>query len=395
MMISVVEAKRIISETVKPLPPVAQLLSSSWNHTLAADVVAGQNIPAYPQSSMDGYAIAYSDVRKKLPVAGESAAGNRDEISLQAGTAARIFTGAAVPEGADTVVMQEKVVVGGGSIEVRDDNLVKGMNVRLPGSEIKKGETALAKGTILTAAAIGFLANIGVRQVNVVPLPRVSIIITGNELKPPGESLAYGEVYESNSLALRSVLSQYNQGVPEVLFAKDNADELTGVLQYALDRSDLVLLTGGVSVGEYDFVIDAAGTLGVNTLFHKIKQRPGKPLYYGTLNNKVVFGLPGNPSSVLTCFYEYVTLAIGRMTNSSMSLPVLNVPVNEGFVKKIKFTQFLKGYFNGEVVDVLPAQESFKMNSFAKANCFVVMGEEAEELKKGDIAEIHMITRHV
>lgn len=394
-MISVSEAKKMISEAVKPLPPVTQSLSASFHHTLAADVVAEQDIPAYPQSSMDGYAISFADATQQLRVAAESAAGNRSEIVLQPGTAARIFTGAPVPDGADTVVMQEKVSLENGYIALKDENLVKGMNVRPAGSEIKKGEVALSGGTLLTAAAVGFLGNIGVTQVKVVPTPRITIIITGNELKQPGEPLAYGEVYESNSLALRAALQQFHQHAPEILFARDNAEELTRVLKQALERSHMVLLTGGVSVGEYDFVTDAAKACGITTLFHKIRQRPGKPLFFGKAGDKVIFGFPGNPSSVLTCFYEYVTIAIGKLTGNNLLLPVLNVPVNEGFLKKIRFTQFLKGYYNGNTVDVLAAQESFKMKSFARANCFVVMDEETEELKKGDIAEIHIIARHV
>jgi molybdopterin molybdotransferase len=394
-MISVTEARQMIASTVEPLSPITTSLADASDCTLAEDIYALHDIPAYRQSSMDGYAFAYKDVRKQLSVTGESAAGNRKEVKLQGESAMRIFTGAAVPEGADTVVMQEKIKLTDGKLTIDDDTLILGTNVRAAGSEIRKGELALKKDTYLSAAAIGFLAGIGVTKVVVHPKPRVTVILTGNELKQPGAPLNYGEVYESNSFAITAALKQFGIAEPVMKYAKDDVDELASVIKEALDSSDLILLTGGVSVGEYDFVIKAAEQLSVKTIFHRIKQRPGKPLFFGTHQNKVVFGLPGNPSSVLTCFYEYVVPAIGSLKHQTLALPRLHVPVSQGFAKKIKFTQFLKGYYNGTTVDVLASQESYKMNSFAKANCLVVMPEDVEELKQGDIAEIHLFAPHV
>jgi molybdopterin molybdotransferase len=152
-----------------------------------------------------------------------------------------------------------------------------------------------------------------------------------------------------------------------------------------------MLLTGGVSVGEYDFVTKVAGECGVVTLFHKVKQRPGKPLFFGMKDSKVVFGLPGNPSSVLTCFYEYVVPALKKLTNGHQQLTVLTAPLSAPFKKNIPFTQFLKGFYDGITVTPLAAQESYKMNSFAKANCLIVLDEKDQECNKGDIKEIHLI----
>jgi molybdopterin molybdotransferase len=151
------------------------------------------------------------------------------------------------------------------------------------------------------------------------------------------------------------------------------------------------LLTGGVSVGEYDFVTKVADECGVVTLFHKVKQRPGKPLFFGMKDNKVVFGLPGNPSSVLTCFYQYVVPALKKLTNGHQQLTVLTAPLSAPFKKNIPFTQFLKGFYDGSTVTPLAAQESYKMNSFAKANCLIVLDEKDRECNKGDIKEVHLI----
>ena len=391
-MISVSEAKSIIAESVKQLSPVTIPLAEASGLVLAEDVIAPQDIPAYPQSSMDGYAIAFNERSKELEIKGESAAGNKNELVLQEGSATRIFTGAAVPTGADTVVMQEKIKLVNDKLIIEDENLTKGVNVRLPGSEIKGGDLALGEGSILTPAASGFLAGIGITEVRVRPKPKVGIILTGDELKSPGTPLQYGEVFESNSFALTAALKQIQINVSYLQHVKDDASALKNTIEEALQKCDVVLLTGGVSVGEYDFVTSVLTGCRVSTLFHKIKQRPGKPLLLGKKDNKIVFGLPGNPSSVLTCFYEYVVPAIGLLFNKHLSLSILNVPAKGSFSKKVKFTQFLKGYFDGKSATVLPSQESYKMNSFAKANCFIVMPEEMDQIKEGDIVEIHLFS---
>ncbi len=392
-MISVGEAKKIIDDAVKPLDPVKSLLQDAWDTTLAEDIFAVQDIPAYPQSSMDGYAFAFTDLQKQkqLAIVGESAAGNRKEFTIKANTASRIFTGAAVPDGADTVVMQEKVKVENGQLIIEDDALIKGGNVRSSGSEIKKGDLALPGGSYLGASALGFLAGIGITHVMVHPKPTITIIVTGNELKSIGEPLQYGEVYESNSFALTAALKQFHLIPYKIIKVEDDPVVLKRIMETALRESDILLLTGGVSVGEYDFVTGAAKECGIKTLFHKIKQRPGKPLFFGMKNEKVIFGLPGNPSSVLTCFYEYVVPAIRKITNGHQQLMMLKAPLAAPFKKSIPFTQFLKGYYDGSTVMPLASQESYKMNSFAKSNCLIVLEEKDEECNKGDIKEIHLI----
>jgi len=390
-MISVDEAKKIINDSVKLLNATSVAIQDAWDTTLADDVFAPQDIPAYPQSSMDGYAFAFKDLGKELLLAGESAAGNKHNFALQPNGAARIFTGAAVPEGADTVVMQEKVKLIDGQLIIEDEGLISGSNVRSKGSEIKKGDVALPKGAYLSAASVGFLAGIGITHVLVYPKPAITIIVTGNELKTIGAPLEYGEVYESNSFALTAALNQFHLSPMKIVSVEDDPAVLKNVMQRALTESDLLLMTGGVSVGEYDFVTKVAGECGIHTLFHKIKQRPGKPLFFGMRDEKVVFGLPGNPSSVLTCFYEYVVPAVKKMTNGHQQVNALKAPLSTSFKKNIPFKQFLKGFYDGITVTPLSAQESYKMNSFAKANCLIVLEESDQECKQGDIKEIHLI----
>src|SRR4030095_1836296 len=198
----------------------------------------------------------------------------------------------------------------------------------------------------------------------------------GNELQQPGKSLQHGQVYESNSLALKAVLEQLHINDVEVLYASDKPEIVTSTLEKALQKSDVVLSTGGISVGDYDFVLQAATKCGVEKLFHKVKQRPGKPLYFGKKNNKLIFGLPGNPSSVLTCFYQYVIPALEKLSNKNPVLKIIRAPLSKPFQKTALLTHFLKGIYDGNTVAPLDAQESYRLSSFATANCLIQVDEE-------------------
>ncbi len=392
-MISVTEAKKIVRENITPLLPVRLSVGEAGGMVLAEDVYAATDIPAFPQSSMDGYALSYDgwQLHKKLKIEGEIAAGTNDKIVLAQQNAVRIFTGAAVPPGADTVVMQEKVITENGHLIIEDENLRRGTNVRPKGSEIKAGELALPGETWLSPAAIGFLAGIGTTEVTVYPKPVISIIITGNELQEPGRPLQYGQVYESNSFTLKAVLEQAHLSTIKIYRVGDKPEAVTNILEKALQETDIVLLTGGISVGDYDFVLQAAGACGVRQLFHKVKQRPGKPLYFGKKQNKPVFGLPGNPSSVLSCFYNYVLPALEQMSKHSLSLQTIQVSLAKAISKSAGLTHFLKGFYDGHTVIPLDAQESYRLSSFARANCLVQVNEETTECKEGETVTIHLL----
>jgi molybdopterin molybdotransferase len=177
----------------------------------------------------------------------------------------------------------------------------------------------------------------------------------------------------------------------QLYFAKDDPDETVSALEKALRACDVVLLTGGVSVGEYDFVVPAAERCGVYQLFHRIKQRPGKPLYAGRKDNQPVFGLPGNPSSVLTCFYEYVWPVLRKLTGHDHQLKTLTVPLSAPHKKPHQLKHFLKGYYTDGRVTILPGQESYRMRSFATANCLVVLDEPPHEYQENDLVNIHLL----
>lgn len=390
-MISVNEAKEMIEKNVGLVPPKVLPLQETRGLTLAENVYAKFDIPLFAQSSMDGYAFVFEEKDFPLTVQNEIAAGDNKQYSISTKQAARIFTGAPLPQGANTVVMQEKVKVEDGKLFIQDNDLQEGNYVRGKGAEIKSGDLALSEKTVLTAPALGFLAGIGIAEINVFPAPKVGIIITGNELQKPGKPLSFGQVYESNSVSLSAALQQAGIMDISILNATDEPGIVESTLKNALEENGVILLTGGISVGDYDFVLDATQKCGVVQHFHKIKQKPGKPLYFGTIGNKLVFGLPGNPASVLTCFYEYVLPALAQMMQKKNSVKKIKAILQNDYVKKPGMTHFLKGSYDDEQVSILTSQASFQLNSFAQANCLIVLDEEVENVKRGTRVEVHLL----
>lgn len=390
-MISVEEAKKLIHEQVSSLAPVKVKLDEAAGLVLAENIYAVCDIPAFRQSSMDGYALKFEEGLSQLNLIGEVAAGNAEQVSLKSGETYRIFTGAPLPKGADTVIMQEKVTVENSKITLLDKNLKRGLNAREKGSEISAGDLAMSKGNLLTPAAVGFLAGIGIDEVSVVPKPSIAIILTGNELQKPGLPLAFGQVYESNSSALNAALRQVGITSTKVFNAKDELEILIKVLNTALQTSDIVLLTGGVSVGDYDFVIEAASSCGVEQIFHKVKQKPGKPLYFGRKPDQLIFGLPGNPSSVLSCFYNYVLPAIAILTNTKNKVKQVYATLAADYSKPSGLTHFLKGIYSDGRANPLGAQESFRLSSFAQANCLICLSEDKTDFSTGDQVTVFLL----
>lgn len=390
-MISVTEAKKLINENINPLKPVIKKLNEAAQHVLSKDVFGAFNIPSFRQSSMDGYAIIFGDKEKELELIGEMAAGTSTQLVIHQGQASRIFTGAPLPQGADTVVMQEKTVLTGNKLSFDDENLIPGSNVREIGSEISRGKMAMRKGDLLRPAALAFLAGIGISEVEVYPMPRVSVILTGNEFQQPGLPLEFGQVYESNSYSLSAALIKEGVRDIEIRTAEDNLETLTKVLSLALENSDLILLTGGVSVGDYDFVLEASGLCGITEIFHKVKQKPGKPLFFGKKDDQLIFGLPGNPSSVLSCFYNYVLPAINALSKKDNSVKEFYAELAESYQKPTGLTHFLKGNFHLGIATPSGAQESYRLSTFAQANCLIELTEDQTQFEKGETIKVLLL----
>jgi molybdopterin molybdotransferase len=393
-MVSVEQAYNIIRENIQPLAAIPIKLEEAAGYVLDTDIFSPVNVPGFLQSSMDGYAFAYTSGYQDSPlqISGMLQAGSSELMEVTVGKAIRIFTGAPLPQGADTVVMQEKTILQNHSITITDSNLIPGVNVRQVGADILKDSLTLTKGTLLTPATIGVLASMGFSEVTVINQPSLHIIVTGNELQAIGKPLTSGQVYESNSPMLVAALQQLGIKKISVEKVSDSLDTITTALQNSIAQSDVTLLVGGISVGDYDFVLEATQRNGVEPLFYKVKQKPGKPLYLGNKGKQVVVALPGNPASALSCFYLYVTRVIDALSGTQNAPLIESAPITNDYQKPAGFTHFLKGYYNRKQkqVHLLTGQESYKMHSFAQANCFVELGETITEVKKGEIVEIHL-----
>lgn len=389
-MISVQRAFNLIAQEVSPMVSVEIPIELANGLVVAETIYSPENVPAFSQSSMDGYAFAYDENIVSYQLVGEMAAGSSTTFHLNPGEAVRIFTGAAVPFNADTVLMQEKALVQVGKLKILDDQLKKGNNVRQIGSEIAKGEKAVEKGTALKPAVIGFLASMGISKVKVYPNPKVAVVVTGNELVSPGGNLEYGQLFESNSFTLTAALKQMGIQDVTVVQVKDDLDQLHTVLSQIIEAHDLVLISGGVSVGDYDFTLKALKLSEVKTIFHKVKQKPGKPLLFAVKSDTVIFGLPGNPASVLTCFYEYVLPAISKMTLRKLALQSQKAILQNDYSKPEGMTHFLKAKYQDNLVSLGTGQESYKLSSFAEANCLAIFPAEVSKITSGETIEVHL-----
>lgn len=326
-----------------------------------------------------------------LAVISQVAAGDTADFEVAPGEAVRIFTGAVMPAGTDTVVMQEQTQVVAGQLYITGKMPERGMHVRAIGAEIKQGALALPAGTLLTPPAIGFLAMLGLHQVWVHPRPAITLLVTGKELQAPGTTPQKGKVYEANSYALKAALAQLGVGSVHTQMVPDSLELTTRAVAQALESADMVLITGGISVGDYDFVLPAVLGCGVQQIFHKVKQRPGKPLFFGMAGPKPVFALPGNPSSVLSCFYQYVVAAISLMQGKGQPTQQKRLPLTVSVDKQAPLSFFMKGIAGIQGVTPLGAQESYRLSSFALANCLIEIPEAAVHLPAGTLVDVWMI----
>ncbi|MDB9989800.1 molybdopterin molybdotransferase MoeA, partial [Flavobacteriaceae bacterium] len=322
-MISVEEAFELLENNV--IPTQISILCKTTNAlglVLAEDVSSPINMPPFRQSAMDGYALNIHN-GSSYKIIDEVKAGDGHHPILKIGEAVRIFTGSAVPNTANTVVIQEKVTADKNQLQLNNPVKLK-ENIRSKGAQIKEGDIALKKGTKLTPAAIGFLLTLGIIEVTVFKKPKIGLVITGNELIKAGQPLSYGKIYESNSGMLYTGLLGLGYTDVTQYKVKDDYNSTVMILDKVISENDMILITGGISVGDYDFVGKALLELGTEQVFYRVKQKPGKPLFFGKIKNKPIFALPGNPASALSNFYVYVHPALEKLSGN------LNFSINKG-----------------------------------------------------------------
>lgn len=381
-MIEVKEALEIVASNSSNLSIQKIAVNKALGYVLAETIYSPISMPPFRQSAMDGYAFIHSE-RYQYDIVGISQAGDHSNIKLKENEAIRIFTGAYVPDNADTVVMQEHVMANESSILIATKP-EPFANVRSKGEQINIEDVVFDANTVITPAAIGFLACLGITEITVYKKPKVAILVTGNELVKPGKKLSKGKIYESNSVMLEAALQTIGIKKIKTYTVKDNLKATQKALKSILKKNDIVLISGGISVGDYDFVKEALLKNGVQELFYKINQRPGKPMFFGSKKDTLVFALPGNPASSLTNFYIYVYPAIkNRMGFSNTHLPKIVRKLNSSFENTTGKTLFLKALYDETTVTILDGQSSAMLNSFAIANGLIIIPQDAQNIKKG------------
>lgn len=390
-MVSVEEALQIIRQNCPAPVEINLRLEQSLGYVLTKDVHSPIDMPPFNQSAMDGYALNLKEGTSAYQVIGEVAAGSDQNPKLQPGDAVRIFTGAAVPSDSNAVIQQEHVTQKNQTIELVE-SVHEGQNIRLKGEQLNQGELALSKGHTLTPASLGFLASLGIVDVKTFKKPRVGILITGNELVTTAYTLKYGQIYESNSVMLSGALKHYRFNDVDEHFASDDLPVITKKLSEMLTLYDVILISGGISVGDYDYVKTALEANEVKEHFHKIKQKPGKPIYFGAKENRMVFALPGNPASALTCFYMYVLPALNCLSGKEfMGLKEAQCKLRHSYLKKAGLAHFLKAECSGRDVQILNSQSSAMLNSFALSNALVFIPAATESINEGEFVTTYLL----
>jgi molybdopterin molybdotransferase len=327
-LVSVDDARRAVLAAARPLPAGDVELEAALGRVLAEDVASAGDVPPFDSSAMDGFAVVAGG-GGELPVVGESRAGHPTARALSAGEAIAISTGARIPDGADAVVPVERVEASNGRVRVPE--VAPGTNVRRAGEDVRAGDVVLRAGTSIGAAELGVLASLGAARLRCGGVPRVAVLVTGDELVEAGRPLAPGQIHDSNLHALTALARGDGADVVLRRHVPDERAATTAALREALDAADVVCVSGGVSVGEHDHVKPALAALGVEESFWGVSLKPGKPTWFGTAGERLVFGLPGNPVSAMVTFALFARPALRALAGADPSparaVAILDAPV--------------------------------------------------------------------
>ncbi len=392
-MLSVSEAMHLVRTTSKALATQTLPIEKASGHYLSEAVIAPVDHPIFDQSAMDGYAFRHADLQNgnTFKVVGEIAAGSFTTIPIGPNETYRIFTGAPIPPGANTVMIQEQTKAHADEVTFSTTSPAKGQNVRLKGEQIATGAVALEAGSLLNAPATGFLASLGIKKVNVHLKPRVGVGITGSEFARSAADLNQGKIYESNGKMLASALRK--MALPHTLLTvADHPDQMQQTFGELANQHDVLLFTGGVSVGRYDYTKSTLLTLGFETVFHKVRQKPGKPLLLMKRGRQLAFGLPGNPRAAMICFEEYVRTSLQLLAGARHAgLKTIYLPLAHDLRKKSGRTNLMAVNLTPEGVKVAGGQDSHMLQSLAKADALFVFEDHLSELKAGAMVEVHLL----
>jgi len=394
----VAKAREYIQQFLNPVSEAETLLlRDSLGRVLAADITSPANVPNYDNSAMDGYALKTSDIATpRLKVVGTAFAGKAFDGTVSDGQCVRIMTGAAIPAGTDTVVVQEKTVTDGEFINISEAPKPQA-NVRYAGEDLKLGQNVLSRGHLMRPADLGLIASLGVAEVQAYRKLKVAFFSTGDELVGLGHPLKTGQVYDSNRYTLFGMLTRLGVEVIDMGAIADDPIQLEATLLNATQQADVVITSGGVSVGEADYMKLLLAKHG-QVMFWKVSMKPGRPLAYGKVGNAHYFGLPGNPVAVMVTFYQFVRDALLRLMGQStpVPLPMFSVQCTQAIKKLTGRTEFQRGILFTDTdgvwrVKPTGAQGSALLSSMSLANCFIVLDDTVGNLDAGATVQVQML----
>jgi molybdopterin molybdotransferase len=395
------KAREVIARFLHPVTTTERLhVRSALERVLGEDVLSPIDVPAHDNSAMDGYAVRFSDLDPRgettLRVAGTAFAGAPYSGAMPAGECVRIMTGGVMPEGADTIVMQEHVKATDGQVTIGTGHR-KGQHLRRAGEDLATGQVALRRGACLRPAEIGLIASLGIPEVSVYRKLRVAFFSTGDELVSIGTAPKEGQIYDSNRYTLHGMLKRLGCEAIDMGVVRDDPTLLEAAFLRAAATADVVITSGGVSVGEADFVKELLNRLG-EVVFWKIAMKPGRPLAYGKIGNAHFFGLPGNPVSVMVTFYQFVRDALLKLAGRDPVpvLPTFTVPCTSALKKAPGRTEFQRGILSQDgsgswSVRVTGEQGSGILRSMAEANCFIILPTGQGNVAPGALVEVQVM----
>jgi len=398
--LSVDEAKERLAASVKPVTSVESVaVRSALNRILAAEIVSPLDVPSHTNSAMDGYALRGEDLpaegTAEFNVTGTALAGSPYEGTVSSGETVRIMTGAVIPDSSDTVIMQEHVERDGDRIRI-DSRHRPGQNVRQAGEDITTGSTVLHPGKQLIPADLGLIASLGIAEVKVLRSLRVAFFSTGDELRSVGEPLGKGDVYDSNRYTIFGMLSRLGVEYMDMGVVRDTREDVENAFSEAARNADAIVTSGGVSVGEADYVTETLDKLGTVN-FWKIAMKPGRPLAFGNVGDAAFFGLPGNPVSVMVTFYQFVRPTLRRMMG--ITTPETGTTVHAtclgGIRKRSGRTEFPRGFLEPQQDGSLAVRSTGKqgsgiLSSMSHANCFIVLDADTTKVTPGDTVTVQL-----
>jgi len=397
-LISVEEALNYIGATAKPPAPITLPLKQADGHVLAEDIVSKVTLPPLDASAMDGYAVkleARHQSGSQFILIGESPAGAPFSGKVGRDEAVRIFTGGAVPAGANTVIIQENVSAEGKSIKLTE-NAVAGKHIRKAGIDLKAGTTILTKGILLDGFACALIAAANHGGVKVTPKPKIALLANGDELVEPGNTLKKGQIVSSNPYGLGPLIESWGGQAMAMGIAPDSPAAIKAHIHACTD-ADIMLPIGGASVGDRDYMRQVFDGLGYSPIFTKVAVKPGKPTWFGKLDDKYVLGLPGNPASALVCAHIFLKPLIYVLTGRpTPAHPVLQAKVTQAMKANGPRAEYERAHVeaddNGQLhVTPFPRQDSSLITPFVKSNCLLVRTANSSQLNQDDIVDIMLM----